>query len=154
MGLDIYLKAEYWFVPSINNENKEIPCEITETVLIPYLFNGISEITVEIARWRNAWFLKEWFQNNCGNCGNDDSEIEILPHDIRKLVDICNKVIENPLKAKEILPNYYPISDCAYDPWYFTVVADTIIQLEPVIEKINQLEKDQVRIAYRCIISW
>ncbi len=69
-------------------------------------------------------------------------------------MDICNKVIENPLKAKEILPNYYPVSACAYDPWYFKVVIDTIIQLEPVIEKINQLEKDQVRIAYRCIISW
>lgn len=157
MGLDMWLEGEYYSFPSSDKEKQVKWGEITETIVIPEVFKGVTRITVEIAYWRGAWFLKDWFEENCSFNKDDGAELEVEPKDIRKLVELCHEVIKDPLNAKTFLPNNNSNgkSDNPYDTYYFDAIKQTLEQLEPVLDKIAKLqEDDNYYISYQCIISW
>lgn len=156
MGLDMWLEGKYYSLP-LSGKGKQIDSEkLVKAGIIPEAFNGATEIVVKIAQWDDAYCLQDWLQNNF-DTDEDGSllTVEISPADIRELVSLCWKVVQDPLNAKRLLPNDNDLrcSDITYDVHYFDIIRQTIEQLEPVLDKIAKLEKDGVNIIYEFMIS-
>lgn len=76
----------------------------------------------EVCYWRKANQIRQWFVDNCnypanGNC----EEVEVTKEDLQKLVDTCQKVLNNHDLAEELLPCSvgFFFGSYEYDEWYF-----------------------------------
>jgi hypothetical protein len=111
MGLDMYLTKKYYVK---NGDYMEAEKKHTITVLkggkptnIPT--DKITYITVEIMYWRKANAIHKWFVDNVQD-GNDDCGTYYVDSDqLKELLDICNKIIDNSRLVKAKIVNGYKI---------------------------------------------
>lgn len=91
----------------------------------------------EVAYWRKANQIREWFDNKIGieNCQFHTVTEEILA----ELVETCKKVLDNPSDAKNILPTSsgFFFGGTDYDEWYFGDLKETIEMVEKVITETD-----------------
>jgi len=100
-----------------------------------YLFRKDSN--EEVAYWRKANAIHNWFVNTVQG-GNDDCGDYDVSHDtLRKLRETCVKVLENPAKAKQLLPpkDGFFFGPTSIDGYYFGNIQRTIEKIDRVLEE-------------------
>lgn len=87
----------------------------------------IKEVTVEVAYWRKANHIHQWFVENVQD-GEDDCRPYYVETDkLRELLATCEKVLENHDLAEELLPTRagFFFGSTEYDEYYFEAVKYT-----------------------------
>jgi len=90
----------------------------------------------EVAYWRKANQIHNWFVENVQNGNDDGGTYEVSGHKLKELVDLCKEVMQSKEKAEELLPTregfFFGSTD--YDEYYFGDVKRTIEKLENINE--------------------
>lgn len=122
MGLDMYLYGVKYYSKYEKDSNGN------------YIRDKTNINQTEEIYWRKANQIHNWFINNC-QMGEDNC----LPHEVsleqlKELKETCEKVINNPNKAKDLLPTVegFFFGETEYNDEYFN-------DLKYTINKINEL---------------
>lgn len=140
MGLDMYLNAKR-FIWSKDQE------PFVEGVPEDYL---VKRIEIEVAYWRKANAIHQWFVDNVQNGEDDCDSYPVTREQLQDLLDKCKRVLEDRESAKDILPttNGFFFGGTEYDEYYFQSIKDTI---EQVWKALHQLPEDW---AFEYQASW
>lgn len=111
MGLDMYLEKR-----KANNEEYE-----------------------EIAYWRKANQIREWFNSHLENGVENCEHTLVSKEDLEQLLEDCKKVLEDHTLAEDLLPtsNGFFFGGTDYDEWYFEDLEDTVKMLEQILEETD-----------------
>ena len=111
MGLDMYLEKR-----KVNSEDYE-----------------------EIAYWRKANQIREWFNSHLENGVENCEYVQVSKEDLEQLLEDCKMVLENHDLAEELLPTSsgFFFGSTLYDDWYFEDLKDTVKMLEQILEEID-----------------
>ena len=102
-------------------------------------------IDEEVAYWRKANQIRQWFVKNTGYPENANCTLHTLTKEqLRQLLADCKKVLEDNSLAPQILPpsSGYFFGGTAYDEWYFDGVEETVDILESVLKYTNFEEEE------------
>ena len=118
----------------IANYDKKEEVKKAEKVrkLFPEMFKSGNldsvEIVFEVGYWRKANHIHRWFVENCQNGIDNCGYYFVSREDLIRLKNICEKVIKDIKKAKELLPTYsgFFFGSMDYDEDYLKDVEDTI----------------------------
>lgn len=145
MGLDMYLTKRTY----IGNKHRKQMGEEILTIKLPkdkpgktWPISGkineekISEIVEEAGYWRKANAIHKWFVNNVQDGNDDCGEYHVSEEKLKKLLNICKIIKENPKMAHKLLPTtdgfFFGSTD--YDNDYYEDIANTIPILEEAIK--------------------
>ena len=125
MGLDMYLERKLKFDANGREYTKE------------ELHENPSE---EVAYWRKANQIRQWFVTNCDYDPDADCEyFRVTKEQLEQLVADCKEVLAHHNRAEEILPTssgfFFGSTD--YDEYYFDDLVATIEQVTRVIEETD-----------------
>lgn len=111
MGLDMYLEKR-----KVNSEDYE-----------------------EIAYWRKANQIREWFNSHLENGVENCEYVQVSKEDLEQLLEDCKMVLENHDLAEELLPTSkgFFFGSTLYDDWYFEDLKDTVKMLEQILEETD-----------------
>jgi len=86
------------------------------------------EISFEVGYWRKANHIHRWFVENCQNGIDNCGYYFVSREDLIRLKNICEEVVKDIKKAKELLPTYsgFFFGSMDYDEDYLKDVEDTI----------------------------
>lgn len=106
----------------------------------------VKEITEEVAYWRKANQIHQWFVDNVQGGVDECQEAYVLVEQLEQLVDTCKDVLAHrDLEggneyAEERLPTQdgFFFGSTKYDDWYWEDIADTVRQLEPLIAEAHE----------------
>lgn len=91
----------------------------------------------EVAYWRKANQIREWFNNKIGveNCQHSEVSKELL----EELVEDCKKVLADHDLAEELLPTSsgFFFGSQNYDEWYYGDLEQTVEMVERVIAETD-----------------
>ena len=94
-------------------------------------------ISDEVAYWRKANAVHQWFVDNVQN-GEDDcaAHRELTITDLETLKDLAQQVIDNPDLAEELLPTQPGFFFGTYDygEWYMEGLQQTVDQIDRILE--------------------
>lgn len=119
MGLDMYLYgAEY--EPKIRDKNKKSYYTLTEEIY-----------------WRKSNWFHRWFVDNVQDGEDNCAYHNFSKHDLKALKESCQKVLENPELASEILPTQcgFFFGNTEYDEWYYKDIENTLEKLEELLSE-------------------
>ena len=110
-----------------------------------YIENGQG---AELIYWRKANMVHSWFERNVGEVKNLE-KLKITKEHLEKLKKDCLTVIEDPEKAKKLLPTRdgFFFGSCDYDEWYFN-------DLKYTVEKINELFNSSYELDEMYYVAW
>lgn len=94
----------------------------------------------EVAYWRKANQIREWFVRNCGyNTESNLESVSISKEQLEKLVEDCERVIADHSLAEEVLPTSdgFFFGDTKYDEWYFNVLTYTAEKVKEILKVID-----------------
>jgi len=140
MGLDMYLNKKTY----VKNWDFMKPEEL-HTVEVkkagephPHIKpERVSYIIENVGYWRKANHIHRWFVQNVQDGVDECQESYVDPSKMQELVDLCEKVIENPELGPELLPTgsgfFFGSTD--YDEYYIQDLQDTVNILKPLIEE-------------------
>ena len=143
MGLDMYLYAKQSFIDK-NWQKEDDARRLTHRELVKTLdcdkfickSNLGSIVTsVEVAYWRKANGIHQWFVDKCQD-GNDDCRAAYVSRDkLAELLNICKQITADNSLAEELLPTQggFFFGSTEYDEWYFNDIKTTISELESVL---------------------
>lgn len=147
MGLDMYLMKRKTFLEPTYADIKFEPSDDTCFVIEPFstVVKGANTITAsyEFIYFRKFNMIHKWFVDNIqdgkDDCGEYYAPIEML----EKLMETCNKVLENHELAEELLPTQCGcfFGGTEYDEYYFNKVQYTAEELEKVIDDFKKEEQ-------------
>lgn len=104
-----------------------------------FLVKKVEGAEIEIAYWRKANQIHNWFVLNCQNGVDDCRETKVSRKTLMKLLADCKEVLKeyNTKKSIEILPTKrgFFFGGTLYDKWYYKDIKDTV-------ELIENLEKE------------
>ena len=103
MGLDMYLTAERYLWDFGDNNDKEVANAIGK--LFPEIGDKrVKQVEVEIAYWRKANAIHEWFVKNVQD-GVDECQKSYVSHEnLQNLLNVCKSVLANPDQVETLLP--------------------------------------------------
>lgn len=159
MGLDMYIFRVWQVNAQYRTEVDKVTGSIDISVgdkKLPVDFSRLDEITEEVAYWRKANHIHQWFVENVQDGKDDCNQYEVEVEQLQQLRDLCaqvldkavivnnedptlGKVIQNVEEIKELLPTSprFFFGSMEYGQWY-------IWETERTIEKLNNiLEEDQ-----------
>lgn len=117
MGLDMYLHA---YIPLWKASDNELPVKIG---IDGYEFeiNRYDIIKKEVAYWRKANAIHQWFVNECGDGIDECQDMFVTKEKLEELLELCERVLENKNKANELLPTQsgFFFGSLEYDEVYF-----------------------------------
>jgi len=101
MGLDMYLKGKRYL-----HDYSSFDCPTRRAVNDAFtgtpLHGKINEVSAEIAYWRKANAIHNWFVTNCQG-GRDECQLSYVSHEnLTTLRDLCREVLAS--KCAEKLP--------------------------------------------------
>ena len=143
MGLDMYLYAKNSFIDK-EWQKEDDARRLTHRELVKTLdcdkfickSNLGSIVTsVEVAYWRKANGIHQWFVDKCQD-GNDDCRAAYVSRDkLTELLNICKQITADHSLAEELLPTQggFFFGSTEYDEWYFNDIKTTISELESVL---------------------
>jgi len=98
MGLDMYLSKKHY----VKNWDHMKPEELHQITVkknyetVPFIDNKkITYITEEVAYWRKANAIHDWFVQNCQEGNDDCKEYEVSRLQLQELLDACILVRDN-----------------------------------------------------------
>lgn len=98
---------------------------------------GYSRIAEEVAYWRKANAIHQWFVDNVQD-GKDDCRVhrELTKSDLLKLRDLAHEVYTNQDLAEELLPTQsgFFFGSTSYDDWYIQDIINTIGQIDSILK--------------------
>lgn len=157
MGLDMYLyRREYvsgWentFIsdkPGMTDLYKSIVdyFEVDTPESGPFVY-----VDICVAYWRKANAIHKWFCDLDG--GKDECQnIYVTMDRLLELRDLCQRVLNDPSLAEELLPSQsgFFFGSTDYDDWYITDLKLTIDQIDRILKPIKS---DYADFIYRA--SW
>lgn len=98
---------------------------------------GFFHIAEEVAYWRKANAIHEWFVDNVqGGEDNCDAHRELTRSDLLTLRDLAHEVYTNPDLAEALLPTQsgFFFGSTSYDEWYFDNLKNTIDQIDNILK--------------------
>lgn len=140
MGLDMYLYKDTYVGGNFEHNNVQGEINLTrgrDNKPINVKINRLSSIREEVAYWRKANAIHQWFVDNVQNGEDNCGTYFVSADNLRKLVDICNKVLAYPDEAGKLLPvasGFFFGSD-EYDEWYMRSLEYTIETVESLLEE-------------------
>lgn len=94
-------------------------------------------IADEVAYWRKANAIHNWFVENVQD-GEDDCCLhrELTANDLNSLKALCEKVLDNPDDAPNLLParSGFFFGETTYGQWYFDDIRSTIEQIGAILK--------------------
>lgn len=146
MGLDMYLYARdyisgYEFSPAEERADALAVMTVAQRRGFPTPISPSVEIQVEVAYWRKANQIHNWFVKNVQN-GVDECQYSYVSRSqLKELHDLCVDLLKdrNPDKAAKLLPTQcgFFFGSTEYDEFYWHNIENTISQLEPLLENDN-----------------
>jgi hypothetical protein len=105
MGLDMYLERHYY----VQNWDHNPPEQQYEVTVMrggkPYAISGKTTYVIsEIAYWRKANAIHNWFVQHCADGVDDCNPIYVGPDGLRSLLEDVRKVRAKPSLAPKLLP--------------------------------------------------
>lgn len=139
MGLDMYLNKRVFI--GANYEYRKVKGNINITMgeddtPININFNKLDSIEEAIGYWRKANHIHNWFVENVQS-GNDDCDTYAISlEDLKELLNVCNKILEDSTLAEELLPRTqgFFFGSIEYDECYYDSIRYTISVLKEAIE--------------------
>ena len=139
MGLDMYLNKRVFI--GANYKYRKVKGNINITMgeddtPININFNKLDIIEEEIGYWRKANHIHNWFVENVQD-GNDDCDTySVSLEDLKELLNVCNKILEDSSLAEELLPRTqgFFFGSIEYDEYYYDSIRYTISVLKEAIE--------------------
>jgi ABC-type Zn uptake system ZnuABC Zn-binding protein ZnuA len=140
MGLDMYLnKKSFLFTGDYVNENEREAVEVTKGGKPHPAIKQkrIKEVVEEVAYWRKANHIHQWFVENIQKGIDDCGEYSVPFYKLEELVKVCKKVLKDQSKASELLPTQggFFFGSTEYDEHYFYDVENTVRMLEEVLSE-------------------
>lgn len=140
MGLDQYLnKKTFLFTGDYVNENEREAVEVTKGGKPHPAIKQkrIKEVVEEVAYWRKANHIHQWFVENIQKGIDDCGEYRVPFYKLEELVKLCKKVLTDKSKASELLPTQggYFFGSTEYDEHYIYDVENTVRMLEEVLSE-------------------
>lgn len=138
MGLDMYL-SKRTYVKQWDHQKPEEQYEVTVTKgnnrVETIKKERVSYVIEEVAYWRKANHIHQWFVENVQGDQDDCGEYDVSREDIQELVKACKEVIANPAQASELLPTQagFFFGNTEYNEYYFGDLKETIEMLEPLL---------------------
>lgn len=117
MGLDMYLTAR---IPLWKAKDDELP--ITIKVNGDEIKLDKDDVIIkEVAYWRKANAIHQWFVEECGHGVDECQEMYVDEDKLKELLELCERVLENKNKASELLPTQsgFFFGSLEYDEGYF-----------------------------------
>jgi hypothetical protein len=148
MGLDMYLSKKIYVGNKYRNDNKLvkviIPQDQTEVIFpIKKIDNKkISYIIEEIAYWRKANAIHKWFVKNIGEGVDDCKPLYVTEENLKELLNIINKILDNHGLAAELLPTQsgFFFGSTEYNDDYFEDLKYTKEVLEETLKDSNGVD--------------
>lgn len=141
MGLDQYLYARNYFSPAAwrGEESNRKFTEIVKSAEAETLLSKeipSAQVTISAAYWRKANAIHKWFVENCQNGEDDCREYPVSREQLRELADTCQKVLDDPRLAPELLPTQsgFFFGSTEYDDWYWEDTRNTVTVLNDLLE--------------------
>lgn len=99
----------------------------------------VKHITEEIAYWRKANAIHNWFVVNVQVGEDDNREYHVSTEQLQELLRLCKQVVRDPDKAPELLPTKggFLFGSTEYDNQYFQSIDYTAKILEAVLQEDN-----------------
>lgn len=131
MGLDMYLSAKrhMW------HDEPELAKLLGSLFALPEGIK-VEQINVEVAYWRKANQIHDWFVQNVQN-GVDECEPHFVSREqLQTLIDLCKRVLENPMLAEELLPTRggFFFGPTGYGADYNQDLESTVLKLERALQ--------------------
>lgn len=150
MGLDMYLDRHVYVGGNFehNNVKGNILLHKGDNT-IEIKSNEVKYIVTELAYWRKANHIHNWFvrnvQDGVDNCGT----YYVSKEQLRQLVKACQDVLADRDKAEEILPTCigFFFGSTEYDEYYFD-------QCRYTITALSKLTQDNYEVEYYYHASW
>lgn len=163
MGLDMYLEIKKESYVSKYHQNDELVLDFAEAIKR----NGksLSEpeyveqvIYYGVGYWRKANAIHKYFVDYCGEGIDECQKINVSLSALKNLLLNCKEILKNNDLAEILLPTQggFFFGSTKYDEWYFRDLEDTIKIIEPVIEFLENIEKEDDSYNYSVIYqaSW
>jgi len=139
MGLDMYLTKQIYV--GANYAFNEVKGEINLTKhgeKIDIDLSKVTYITEEVAYWRKANQIHNWFVEHVQNGNDDCGTYYVSIEQIQELVKTCKLILENrdTELARELLPTCsgFFFGNTDYDDDYFEDLENTVDQLDGLEE--------------------
>lgn len=133
MGLDMYLSANH-YISRYDNKGKMLSNKIGKALGLTDV--EVGNVTINAAYWRKDNAIHAWFVENVQGGNDDCNEYDVSRDQLKELVELCKKVLENKDKASELLETRsgFFFGSTTYDEWYFQGLEDTIKQLTKALQ--------------------
>ena len=138
MGLDMYLSAKRYMSKYFDKADIERIEEVNDIFGVTGIEDGdygAQEVKFRVAYWRKANAIHDWFVQNVQEGVDECQEAWVSREQLQELVDICKQVLENPKKAKDLLPTRsgFFFGSTEYDEWYKQDLTYTVERLEKIL---------------------
>ena len=140
MGLDMYLYATDYVNGYFNKEGYDHAVKAlgAEEFLSKHSYSrvGSADVKVEVAYWKKANAIHKYFVDNLQGGVDECQTTCVSREELQCLLDICNEVMEDRSKAKDLLPTQSGsfFGSTEYDEWYYDGIGHTIRQLTSILE--------------------
>ena len=142
MGLDMYLEKRNYVKQWEHKGNDNVEVTVTKqgepvSHIKP---KRVTYVIEEVGYWRKANHIHNWFVENVQDGKDDCGDYWVNKEDLEKLLSLCKQIVEDPSKAKELLPTRsgFFFGGTEYDEWYMNDVQRTIDILEEVLAEVDE----------------
>lgn len=141
MGLDMYLTKKT-YVKNWNHmsddEKHNVSVEGKSAKEIKP--ERVTYIEEEVAYWRKANQIHNWFVTNVQNGEDDCRSYYVEASQLEDLVNRCKEVLEDNSKAEELLPSIggFFFGGTEYDEWYFKDLENTVELVGGILEEMKE----------------
>jgi len=145
----MYLYAKKYIAKQANPKEGDAYDLITSRVYATSFFTGHFFVEGEIAYWRKANAIHNWFIQ-LHDSEDDCSPIHVNKDNLQELQKICKEVIDKPELASDLLPTVegFFFGGTLYDEWYH----DSIKYTHNTIDTILKTVPDEWSFIYQA--SW
>ena len=135
MGLDMFLSAEHYLWEH-EEEGKAAKQKIKKINFPGTRTYEPKSVSFDVAYWRKANAIHNWFVVNCQDDVDKCQRTYVGRDQLRILVNLCKRVLENKTLASELLPciSGFFFGGTEYDEYYFGDLLETIKMIEPVVD--------------------
>jgi hypothetical protein len=151
MGLDMFLSAKR-YVSKWDAKDAEL-IKLAKEINFADGTMDIREVTFEAMYWRKANAIHRWFVDNVQDGVDNCAEYYVSVEDLTKLRDLCQRVLEDPERAMELLPTQggFFFGSTEIDEYFIEDLHSTVNRLHYLLE-LPEVKDHTVSLYYHS--SW